>query len=126
MDAKSNGYWITQIAASALFGIGLPILGVWMFDLKPDEPGMGLIMILIGLAFLGCLIWLLRAFFSMSKKQRAIYAWAIGQQTSGSSRSVGSDAEAMSIAAKAKDGTLSPDELKALQALRPEVPYPGA
>ena len=126
MDAKSNGYWITQIAASALFGIGLPILGVWMFSLKPDEPGMGLIMILIGLAFIGCLIWLLRAFFSMSKKQRAIYAWAIEQQSSRNSRSVGSDAAAMSIAAKAKDGTLSPDELKALQALRPEVPYPGS
>ena len=125
MEAKSNGYWITQIAVSALFGVGLPILGVWMFSLKPDEPGMGLIMILIGLAFLACLIWLLRAFFGMSKKQRAIYAWAIGQQTSGS-RSVGSDAAAMSIAAKAKDGTLSPDELEALQALRPGVPYPGA
>ena len=126
-NSQGNGYWITQIAVSAVFAIGGPILGVIMFSLKPDEPGMGLILILIGIAFFFCLIWLIRSYRSMSKQQRAIYAWAIAQQMSVTdARNPKSDGEAMAVAARAKDGTLSTEEMAALQALRPEVLYPGA
>ncbi|TBN56483.1 hypothetical protein EYE40_03190 [Glaciihabitans arcticus] len=129
MSANSKGisYWITQIAVSAVFAIGAPITGVLMFSLKPDEPGMGVILILIGIAFFFCLLWLIRAYRSMSKQQRAIYAWAIAQQMAATDvRNPKSDGEAMTVASQAKDGALSPGELAALQALRPEVPYPGA
>lgn len=126
MQAKQTGnsYWVTQIAACAFAAIAAPILGIFLFIVEPDEPGMGLMLILIGMMFLGCLVWVVRAYRRMSKTQRAIYAWAITQQH-GAAAGVPSDVAMMASAARAKNGELTRDELLHLAALRPENPYPG-
>jgi hypothetical protein len=75
-----------------------------------------------------CLIWLVRQVVGKSKQQKAIYAWAIMQQQSirpTGEAAVASDVVAMLAAARARDGRLSRTQLERLQALRPEVPYPG-
>jgi membrane-bound ClpP family serine protease len=123
---SGNGYWVTQIAVCGFAALAAPVLGIVLFILEPDEPGMGVMLILTGMLFLGCLIWLVRSYRRMSTVQRAIYAWAITQQHGSSPRrGLTSDAAVMASAAKAKNGELTRDELLALAALRPENPYPG-
>ena len=128
MQAKQTGtsYWVTQIAVCAFAAIAAPTLGIFLFIVEPDEPGMGLMLILIGIMFLGCLVWLVRAYRRMSTTQRAVYAWAITQQHGTSGKpGVGSDVEMMASADKAAKGRLTRDELLYLAAMRPENPYPG-
>lgn len=128
MQAKQTGnsYWVTQIAACAIGAVAAPTIGVFLFIVEPDEPGMGLMLILIGIMFLCGLVWLVLAYRRMSKTQRAIYAWAITQQHgSAGRRGISSDAEMMACAAKAAHGRLSRDELLHLAARQPENPYPG-
>ena len=127
MQAKTgNSYWVTQIAVSAFAAIAAPTLGIFLFIVEPDEPGMGLMLFLIGFMFLGCLVWLIRAYRRMSTTQRAVYAWAITQQHGSADQGrISSDLEMMASAAKASKGQLTHDELLNLAAMRPENPYPG-
>jgi hypothetical protein len=124
-------YWATQIAVSAFFAIALPVTGVVLIMLKPDEGGMGLIVFLAGVAFSACTIWLLTRFFSFTTQQRAIYGWVLNQQraqTTGHatvSAAARTGRVAMSIAERAARGQAGRSELVALQKLRPEIPHPG-
>lgn len=135
------GYWVVQIGFSAL----LAALGLFggIFILidsgRPDSTGSagsgeGAIVLLVGIVFLALLVWLVAGFVSQSRQQRAVYAWAIMQEyvargpgtrpmTPG--RTVTGDVASMAVAARARDGELSYEEVLRLQALRPEVPYPG-
>jgi len=127
MTKTSGGsYWATQIGACAFAAVAAPALGVFFFVVEPAEPGKGLLLILIGMMFLGCLVWLVRTYRRMSKAQRAVYAWAIAQQHgSAAQRGIPADAAIMASAARAMKGELSRDEVLALQALQPGNPYPG-
>lgn len=128
MQPKQTGasYWVTQIAACAFAAVAAPAVGIFFFTIEPADPGKGVMLILIGLLFLGCLIWLVRAYRRMSATQRAVYAWTITQQHGAAAgRGIASDAAMMAFAARAKNGELTRDELLSLQALRPENEYPG-
>ncbi|MFG6403114.1 hypothetical protein [Microbacterium sp. P04] len=127
MTDQSSGtsYWVTQIAVCAVAGVAFPVLGVLMFTWSPEEPGRGVLMIFIGLAFLGTLIYLISSYRRMSKAQQALYAWAINQVNGSAAGAAMSPARMMTIASRAQAGDLTPEELHALQALRPDVPYPG-
>ena len=117
---KSTSYWATQFAVCAVAAVALPALGMF-FILGTDEPGRGVILIVCGLLFVGCLIWLIGAYRRMSSTQRAIYAWAITQQhAAGVSGDV-----TMEMAGRAQAGALRPDELQWLIDLNRENPYPG-
>jgi len=123
---SGTGYWVTQIGACAFAALAAPALGVFFFIAEPAEPGKGLLLILIGVMFLGCLVWLVRTYRRMSTVQRAVYAWAIAQQHgSAAERGVPADAAIMASAARAMKGELSRDEVLALQALHPGNPFPG-
>ena len=119
-------YWVTQIAVCAVASVAAPALGIFFFTYEPAEPGKGVMLFLIGLLFLGCLIWLVRTYRRMSTTQRAVYAWAITQQHGAAAGSgIASDAAMMASATRAKNGELTRDDLLRLQALRPENEYPG-
>jgi predicted lipid-binding transport protein (Tim44 family) len=123
---KNSSYWGQQIAACATLGVLLCGVGVGLMVNQPEEPGAGFILFVIGLAFLATLVWLARQYRKMSKEQRAVYAWAIEQQSSAQAgRTPGSDLTMMAIAGKAKDGGLSRSEIQQLQNLKPENPYPA-
>ncbi|WGW12937.1 hypothetical protein LWF01_03955 [Saxibacter everestensis] len=137
---KGTGYWTTQIAFCALMTLlGFIGGGFLLFEANADggkhaEPGRGLMLILIGIAFLITLIWLIVQIASSTKEQRAVYAWAIMQQHSqnihdgrpeNSPRAVTDDIVAMNVATKARKGELTRAQIEHLQSLRPEIPYPG-
>jgi hypothetical protein len=122
-----RGYWATQITVSAVFAV-FGIVGGPFLMAYSDDPGYGLIFFVTGVAFLVCLIWLIRQIVGKTKQQKAIYAWAIMQQQSirpAGDAAVASDMVAMLTASRARDGKLGRAELERLQALRPDVPYPG-
>ena len=129
-SSKGTGYWVVQITVSAVFAIALPAVGILLFTLSPEEPARGVILILIGIVFLVLLIRLVWSFLRMSPVQRAVYAWAITQRRVEvplmKPNRFGPDLVTLSIAARARDGMLSPAELDALKALDPSNPYPGA
>jgi hypothetical protein len=85
--------------------------------------------------FLMTFRWLVKAYRKGGPTGRAVYAWAIMQQHDyspsrlaaqfGNGRQVAVDVLRMQVAGRARDGLLSADELRALQAMRPDVPYPG-
>jgi len=120
--ATGNGYWAVQIGVSALFAVVGLGGAVFFFATQTEELGRGLMLGLVGIAFLALLIWLIRRFRGSTREQRAIYAWAIMQQHSSGKVD---DVTAMAVAAGARDGKLSATELSDLQALRPDNPYPG-
>ena len=131
-SGSGNGYWASQMLVCGIGGVGLVILGPILLVTDEESPGYGLIFFLTGLAFLGAFVWLVRSYRRSGRVGRAVYAWAImqqhGQQTVipvGGSIVRPNDAAVMATAARARDGKLSLKELKALQAMRPEVPYPG-
>jgi hypothetical protein len=117
---KSTSYWVTQFTVCAVFAVGLPALGYLLLRLSPEEPGRGVILMFCGPLFLGCLLWLVRAYRSMSSTQREIYAWAITQQHAAGV----ADDVTMQMASRAQAGTLRPDELQWLIDLNPGNPYP--
>jgi len=135
------GYWIGQFAFSALLAILGLAGGVYMLiDSGSENPssstgvGEGAIVLLVGIVFLLLLIWLIVSFVAQSRQQRAVYAWAImqdyvsrnpGARAARPGRAVRGDIASMATAARARDGALSYEEVLRLQALRPEVPYPG-
>lgn len=135
------GYWAVQIGFSALLA-ALGLFGGTYILLESGDPdptgsagtGEGAIVLLVGIVFLVLLVWLVTEFVSQSRQQRAVYAWAIMQEyvardpgtrplTPG--RTVTGDIASMAIAAQARDGELNYEDVLRLQALRPEVPYPG-
>lgn len=127
---KGAGYWTTQIAFSSLmmllgFGGGAFILfapaDVVSADGDPQR-GAGVMLVLVGVVFLCTLVWLIRKFAGSSKEQRAVHAWIIMQMHA---RGVGDDLNNLDVAKRGRDGRLSRAEIAALQALRPDVPYPG-
>ena len=129
-SGTDRGYWATQITVSAVFAVGGIIGGPFVMATS-DDPGYGLIFFLGGLLFLVCLIWLIRQVVGKTRQQKAVYAWAIMQQQSVRSRgeaavvsSIGGVA-AMITAARARDGKLSLREVERLQAMRPDVLFPG-
>ena len=126
-QSTGNAYWASQIGFSALLAILTFAAAVWAFlSDAEDEKGRGVMYLFISLLFLGCLIWLIRKFTQSTAKQRAVFAWAIMQHEATLSRSgIASDARAMDVAARARDGKLTPEELRELQAMRPDIPYPG-
>jgi hypothetical protein len=118
-----RGYWATQLAVSLLFALAGIVFGPIAMVMDEESPGRGLLYFLAGVAFLGVFFWLLREYRKGGREGRAVYAWAIMQQHEYTP--IRNDAVVMSVAARARDGKLSLDELRALQALRPDVPYPG-
>ena len=124
-----NAYWVTQIGVSALFTVGgFALAGFFLSGAGGPEKGRAVIYLFIGFVFLATLIWLIRQFSKSTKKQRAIYAWAIMQHEDGLRRdgfAPANDTRAMAVAARARDGKLTPEELSELQAMRPDRPYPG-
>jgi hypothetical protein len=129
---RGSGYWAGQIIACSVLGVGAIAGGIVIIAASgsgDSEAGVGegVIAILAGVAFLGTLIWVLRMMATSTKTQRAVYAWAIMQQqaTRWDGLPPENDMRAMGIAAKARDGKLTAAEIQQLQALRPEVPFPG-
>ena len=121
-----KAYWAVQIGVSAFFAIGGIGAAVLFYATETEDLGRGGVFVIIGVLFLGLLIWLLREYGKHSKQQRAVYAWAIMQQWSPAPYpQTGRDLKAMGIAARARDGKLSVAELNALQSLQPDNPYPG-
>jgi len=135
------GYWAVQIGFSgllALLGLGGGVY-VLVDASRPDSTnsagvGGGIMLILTGVVFLLLLIWLVVLMTSSSREQRAIYAWAIMQEHAARNpgarplrpaSTVAADVASMDVATRARNGALSLDEVLRLQALRPEVPYPG-
>ncbi len=124
-------YWATQFGVSAFFALTLPVLGMVLIILNPDEGGMGVIVFLAGVAFFACAIWLLNRYLSMTTQQRAIYGWAVEQQKAQTighvtvSAAARTGRVALGIAERAARGKASRSELENLQKLRPDNPYPG-
>ena len=119
---KSSNYWVTQMVICGVAAVLFIVLGVCTPLFDKEEPGHGVIYVLIGLAFAGTFIWLARSYRRMSVTQRAVYAWAITQQHS---TSTGSDDVQLAIAGQAAAGTLPYPHLQWLQALNPANPYPA-
>ena len=139
---KGTGYWVGQLLIGAVLGFGGLAAGVFLL-VAPDEVlappgtpverGQGVMVLLVGVVFTVMFVVMLRAWLRMSKEQRAVYAWAIMQQhatrTDGhpvNSGAVLNDVAIMGVAARAKRGELSVDEIQRLQGLRPDMPYPGS
>ena len=125
---SGNGYWSSQILTSGVLGLAFTIGGPFGVAYDKENPGLWGIFFLGGIAFLVTFFWLIGACRKSSKKQRAVYAWALEQQNGAlrdGSFSVGNDVAAMAIAKRAMDGKLTPAELERLQAMRPNSIYPG-
>lgn len=130
---RGTGYWVGQFVLLALFGVAC--LGGGLFILfAPEsatcprggcerEPGAGVMLLLAGVAFLIVLLWMVGRYRGSSAEQRAVYAWVIMQRHTPGHHS--RDRESMALAARARRGELTRQEIARLQALRPEVPYPG-
>ncbi|PSL37806.1 hypothetical protein CLV49_1413 [Labedella gwakjiensis] len=120
---SGRGYWASQMIVCAVAGVGGIVGGPIVMLTDDESPGYGLIFFLAGIAFLCTFVWLVRAYRRSDKQGRAIYAWAIMQQHE--YRIPRNDVVVMATAARARGGGLTLDELRALQAMRPEIPYPG-
>lgn len=138
-----RGYWAVQLIASAvlaILGLGGGLFIVFSRGVNPNgtpmsvEPGELAFIFATGFVFLLLFVWLLTRAVSGTREERAIQAWAIMQQHSANgggvrplptSRAVRNDVESMRVARLARDGRLPLEEIQRLQALRPEVPYPG-
>lgn len=120
--SSGNGYWRGQIVATALLGVGLVVCSVVLFRVDPDEPGRAVLLAFGGLLFLTTLGWAVDAATRSDPRQRALFAWAIAQHEAAGH---GNDALALADAARARDGVLDAERIRALQALWPDNPYPG-
>ncbi|QYI97981.1 hypothetical protein K0028_03285 [Curtobacterium flaccumfaciens pv. flaccumfaciens] len=120
--SSGNGYWRGQIGATALFGVGLVACSVVLFRVDPDEPGRAVLLAFGGLLLLTTLGWAVDAATRSDHRQRALFAWAIAQHEAAGH---GNDGLALADAARARDGALDAERIRALQALRPDNPHPG-
>lgn len=115
-------YWLPQIVlAVAMAALG--VVGGWLVMTgEPADSSRGAMMIAVGLVFVGLLVWLTYRMVTTLRRQQARYDWAAAQR-----RAVdGADETVVrEIAERARRGELSDGEIEALQANRPEVPYPG-
>ena len=118
---KSSNYWVSQMVICGVAAVLFIVLGICTPLFDKEEPGRGVIYVLIGLAFGGTFIWLARSYRRMSVTQRAVYAWAITQQHAAGV----ADTITMEVAGRAQAGTLRPDELQWLIDLNRGNPYPG-
>ena len=129
-SSKGSSYWAVQITVCAVAAIAFPALGVLLFSVSPEEPGRGVLLILIGIVFFVFLVRLVWSYLHMTPVQRAVYAWVVTQRRVEvplmKPNRFGPDLLTLSVAARARDGKLSPAELDALKALDPSNPYPGA
>jgi hypothetical protein len=122
-ENKGTDYWVTQIVVLGVFGIGLLVAGIWMWSTDFDNhAGDGFMAFLGATLFLGVMLKVVSDYRGMSAEQRAAYAWAITQMHAADA---GSDVVQMKVAAKARAGTLTPEEVRILEAMRPGHPYPG-
>ena len=95
---RKSGYFRQQIVLNSVLGVLFSVFGMTFMLLSPVDQGYGLICFLAGLGFFGALISVIRKYRRMSKEQRAVYAWAIAQQMSGTGfRTPGGDIEMMAI-----------------------------
>lgn len=139
---KGTGYWVVQLLACLVFFVlslaaalflMLAPLEVLSPTAKPREYGIVMLLLVIALVFAVTFAVMLRRYLRMSKEQRAVYAWAVMQQH-GSRRDAHpvnpaaavNDIAILSTAKRARNGELTASEIRELQALRPDVPYPGA
>ena len=123
MTAKrGSNYFGSQMVICGVAAVLFFVLGVVSVLYDKEEPGRGVIYVLIGLLFIGAFIHLVRRYRRFSVTQRAVYGWAIMQQHS---TGTGSDVDQMSIAGQAAAGTLPYPHLQWLQALDPANPYPA-
>ena len=125
---SGNGYWSSQIVTSLVLGLAFTIGSPFGMAYDKESPGLWGIFFLTGIAFLVTFFWLIRTYRKSSKKQRAVYAWALEQQNGAlrdGSFSAGNDMAAMAVARRAMEGKLTPAELARLQAMRPNSLYPG-
>jgi hypothetical protein len=120
---KQSSYWVSQMVICGVASVLFLVLGIFSPFFDKQEPGRGVIYILISLMFSAAFIWLVVTYRRMSVTQRAIFAWAITQQHS---TNTGSDDLQLAIAGQAAAGTLPFAELQMLQALDPMNPYPAA
>ncbi|MBZ4486809.1 hypothetical protein LQ938_02755 [Microbacterium sp. cx-55] len=120
---RGKGYWITQISVLGGFGVVSLATGIflWVTDFD-NHAGDGFMALLVSILFFAVLYRVTRMYRAMSEDQRAAYAWAITQMHAAG---VGSDRDMMAVAARARAGTLEPDEVRALETMRPGHPYPG-
>jgi hypothetical protein len=119
--SRTSKYWVNQMVISGVAAVLLFAYGVLVMMFGGKDRGLGLFAILGSFALVATFVWVVRAYRRMSAPQRAIYAWAIMQQYSAGLPRVST----MSIANRAKDGTLRPDELQWLIDLDRSKPYPG-
>lgn len=119
---SGNGYWSGQIGATALFGVAFVAASIVLLVTDPEEPGRAVVCALCGILFLTTFGWAVDAATRSSPQERALFAWAIAQHEAAGPRN---DASAMRDAARARDGELDIAQIRALQALRPDNPYPA-
>ncbi|TAJ47169.1 MAG: hypothetical protein EPO52_12860 [Herbiconiux sp.] len=119
---SGNGYWSTQIGATALLGAGCIVASLILLETKPDEPGGAVLVALIGISSLTTFGWAVDSATRSSAQERALFAWAIAQHEAAGH---GNDARAMSDAARARDGELGAEQIRILQAFRPDNRYPA-
>lgn len=138
---KGNVYWASQLVGMAAFTVGLFAAGCFLLFApdevldasgEPPERGAGVMLIFCAILFGVGFIVFFRKWRKSSAEQRAVYAWAVMQQHSvrtdlhpiNPARGV-TDARILGIAEDAKRGELTAAQIAQLQALRPDVPYPG-
>lgn len=132
------GYWVVQIgfaALLALLGIGGGVVMLLDDDGRDSESaGSGILVFAVGVVFLLLLVWLIAGVCSQSRTERAVYAWTIMQEYAARGaggrpvnpgRTVTADLASLASAERARHGELDYAEVLRLQALRPDVPYPG-
>ncbi|QDP98202.1 hypothetical protein FOE78_21905 [Microlunatus elymi] len=140
---RGTGYWVLQIGACAVIGLACLAAGGFLLFAPDsvtcpaggcdDNAGGGLLVLLIGIGLIITMVVVIRLFVRSTKEQRAVYAWAIMQQYWADGPAgplnvptgVAQDARTLQVAAQARRGELSRKEIDRLQALRPDVPYPG-
>jgi hypothetical protein len=119
---SGDGYWGGQIGATALFGFGFVACSVVLLASGTDEPGGAVLLALGGIAFLTTFGWAVDAATRSTAQERALFAWVITQHEAAGH---GNDVLAMREAALARDGELDSGRIRALQAIRPDNPYPS-
>ena len=131
LKKNSSGYWSLQFAACILFVVlgSAGVVVAWGFGqpLTGDDTaaGDGFMSLLTAAAFAACTVYLGKKYRPGNALGRLRYAWTIRQTgQSPRLRTVTQDMNAMSLANKASQGTLTTEELAALQALDPDFPYP--
>ena len=131
LKKKTRGYWGFQFAACVFFVVlgSAGVVAAWGFGVPftgdDTAAGDGFMSVLTAAAGAACLVYLLKKYRPANLLGRLRYAWTIRQIGQAPQfRSVNLDLTAIALADKATQGTLTDEELAALQALDPNFPYP--